>query len=262
MTVIEQGASHFACWFYCGSQILCMADVSIIKSSCPHCQTLIEAPSTYSSEEVTCPNCNANFVLSTQPPPIPSSHITHGKPTKISEHRRCWLSIRLFFRKCFLPVYDVLTIPGLWLLEIFGGSTAKNSAGKSKQRDHIRLARAEKSSELSRELAFQKAALSEVKSRIDAQRRQVADDVSRGIRPPQHGSICTTCGVLTNPVSHTKGSCLIEGILWLFFLIPGLIYSIWRITSREDVCPACKGKPIPINSPQGQELWTRFHKKE
>jgi hypothetical protein len=71
--------------------------------------------------------------------------------------------------------------------------------------------------------------------------------------------VCTNCGTKAAPQSHTKGSILIEIILWLAFIVPGLIYSIWRLTSRQQVCPACK-KPtlIPLNTPAGQKYAREF----
>ena len=50
-------------------------------------------------------------------------------------------------------------------------------------------------------------------------------------------------------------SILIEIILWLCFLVPGLIYSAWRISKRHDVCPSCGGADlVPLGSPRGKEL--------
>lgn len=71
--------------------------------------------------------------------------------------------------------------------------------------------------------------------------------------------ICTSCGSTVSPENHTKGSILIEIVLWLAFIIPGLIYSIWRLTSKQQVCPACK-KPtlIPLNTPVGQKHAREF----
>lgn len=67
--------------------------------------------------------------------------------------------------------------------------------------------------------------------------------------------ICTTCGFVGIPKKTVKGSFLIELILWLFFLIPGIIYSIWRLTTRCDACPKCKNTTmIPIDSPMGEKL--------
>lgn len=48
---------------------------------------------------------------------------------------------------------------------------------------------------------------------------------------------------------------MIEVILWLMFLVPGIIYSIWRLTSRHRACAMCGGTGlIPVDSPVGQRL--------
>ncbi len=73
--------------------------------------------------------------------------------------------------------------------------------------------------------------------------------------------ICTTCGYIGVPQRITKGSFLIELVLWLFLIIPGLIYSIWRLTTKYDACPKCKNDSmIPVDSPVGQRL-VRENKK-
>jgi len=67
--------------------------------------------------------------------------------------------------------------------------------------------------------------------------------------------ICTLCGYAGAPNKKTKGNFLIEVILWLFFLIPGLIYSIWRLSSKQDVCAKCGNtNVIPQDSPQAQKM--------
>lgn len=69
--------------------------------------------------------------------------------------------------------------------------------------------------------------------------------------------ICTSCGYVGFPTTTTKGSFLIELALWFCFLLPGLIYSIWRLSSRYSSCPKCKGQNmIPADSPIGQKLMT------
>jgi hypothetical protein len=50
---------------------------------------------------------------------------------------------------------------------------------------------------------------------------------------------CSSCAHEGPGKTHTKGSILIEIILWLCFLIPGLIYTIWRHSSRHKVCASC-----------------------
>jgi hypothetical protein len=61
---------------------------------------------------------------------------------------------------------------------------------------------------------------------------------------------CRNCGITTSPVRHMPGSFGVELLLWLCFLLPGLVYSAWRLTAVQNVCPDC-GAPhmIPINSP-------------
>ena len=74
--------------------------------------------------------------------------------------------------------------------------------------------------------------------------------------------ICSNCGYMGLSKTLTKGSFLIEVILWLFFIIPGLIYSIWRISSRQGVCPSCQyPNMIPENTPRGQKLIKEFQSK-
>lgn len=64
---------------------------------------------------------------------------------------------------------------------------------------------------------------------------------------------CSNCGTVDTPRTRVKGSFFIEVILWLCFLVPGIIYSIWRLTSKEQVCPSC-GAPnmIPSDSPKAR----------
>jgi hypothetical protein len=61
------------------------------------------------------------------------------------------------------------------------------------------------------------------------------------------------------PVKKTKGSILIEITFWLCFLIPGLIYSLWRETTKYKACPACGNSTmISIKTPLGQELQNKL----
>ena len=69
------------------------------------------------------------------------------------------------------------------------------------------------------------------------------------------GSVCTSCGYVGEPRSITKGSIWIELVLWLCFLLPGLIYSVWRLSSRHEGCPTCGHTTlIPADSPIGQKF--------
>lgn len=67
--------------------------------------------------------------------------------------------------------------------------------------------------------------------------------------------ICKECGYHGKMKKHTKGSFIIEVFLWLMLLVPGIVYSLWRVTSKIKICPKCKSdKIIPLNSPAGKKL--------
>lgn len=69
--------------------------------------------------------------------------------------------------------------------------------------------------------------------------------------PSNNGQMyCKACGTQSRPTTETPGSILIEVVLWLCFLIPGLIYSLWRLNRRHQVCPKCGSEAlIPPDSP-------------
>lgn len=67
--------------------------------------------------------------------------------------------------------------------------------------------------------------------------------------------ICSACGHVGTFKTATKGNLLIEIILWLSFLIPGIIYSIWRRSGLKRVCTVCKSENvIPVDTPVGKKL--------
>lgn len=68
---------------------------------------------------------------------------------------------------------------------------------------------------------------------------------------PRKHEVCLTCGMVARPKKRTKGSFLIEILLWCFFGF-GIFYSLWRLSTREDVCPYCRGNVlVPPRSPRG-----------
>lgn len=75
--------------------------------------------------------------------------------------------------------------------------------------------------------------------------------------------ICQDCGTIGSPIKVTKGSFWIELILWLCFLVPGLIYSVWRLTTRHNACPKCKSSSIiPTESPKGKKLMEEYSRAQ
>lgn len=68
-------------------------------------------------------------------------------------------------------------------------------------------------------------------------------------------SVCTQCGTVGKTKTVTKGSLDIELILWLVFLVPGLVYSAWRLASRHKACGSCGSTSlVPPQSPVGQSI--------
>lgn len=61
---------------------------------------------------------------------------------------------------------------------------------------------------------------------------------------------CSTCGHEGPTKLKTKGSLLIEIVLWICFIVPGLVYSLWRISTRHKVCTQCGSSTLlPTQSP-------------
>lgn len=57
---------------------------------------------------------------------------------------------------------------------------------------------------------------------------------------------CTHCWYEWKVKTITPGSTIIELILWLCMIIPGLIYSWYRMKSKYCICPKCKSDRINL----------------
>ena len=74
---------------------------------------------------------------------------------------------------------------------------------------------------------------------------------------PSH--ICGHCGQSSCPQTHTPGSFGVEAILWLCCLIPGVIYSDWRLRHRHWICPDCRSTDlVGLDTPRGRQLHTQY----
>ena len=70
--------------------------------------------------------------------------------------------------------------------------------------------------------------------------------------PPMPIALRSTVLIVAVSASEFRkaGSAPLEVLLWLFFLVPGIIYSIWRSSTRRWVCPMCEQEGmIPLTSP-------------
>jgi len=73
--------------------------------------------------------------------------------------------------------------------------------------------------------------------------------------------ICRNCETISEPKIIPVGNVAIEIILWLFLLIPGIIYSIF-VRSRPDklLCPSCnQDAMIDPYSPVGQQILKKLY---
>jgi hypothetical protein len=63
--------------------------------------------------------------------------------------------------------------------------------------------------------------------------------------------LCTRCGTVTsNPLLVQPGSGWVTGVLALCFVMPGVVYAVWRYTCRKSVCPLCQSDAlIPTDAP-------------
>jgi len=106
------------------------------------------------------------------------------------------------------------------------------------------------------------AALKEVIARNPPATENGNNDDTLRVSP--HGIMCSTCGYVSTVEYQLPGSAVIEIILYLFYLLPGIIYSVWRRTDSNKiaVCPKCGGRSISnIMSAEGHMSFKRFYGK-
>jgi len=54
----------------------------------------------------------------------------------------------------------------------------------------------------------------------------------------------------------------LEVLLWITFILPGIAYSLWRLTNKITVCPACSNENLlPMNTPKGQIMYQDIYSR-
>ncbi|MFP4164575.1 MAG: hypothetical protein ACLFVE_11380 [Chitinispirillaceae bacterium] len=67
--------------------------------------------------------------------------------------------------------------------------------------------------------------------------------------------LCVSCGTVSSIHPKPQGSAAVELILWLCFLVPGLVYTIWRGSRMISQCPKCGSREmIPPDSERGKQI--------
>lgn len=51
---------------------------------------------------------------------------------------------------------------------------------------------------------------------------------------------CPNCKNDVKGKKWTPGSFIVEIILWLLFILPGLFFSLWRLSKRKTICEICR----------------------
>jgi hypothetical protein len=74
--------------------------------------------------------------------------------------------------------------------------------------------------------------------------------------------ICSNCGSLNSDTTKEDGSTLITIILLICYIIPGIIYFLWRGSTKRIICKNCKNSTIiDAKTPLGKEMYAKYHKK-
>lgn len=72
-------------------------------------------------------------------------------------------------------------------------------------------------------------------------------------QPKTH--VCPNCRSVIHPARVTPGSTFLEVLLWLCFLLPGILYTAWCSANKKTVCPICGAQNlVPLSTPAGQAL--------
>lgn len=60
--------------------------------------------------------------------------------------------------------------------------------------------------------------------------------------------LCLECGCQRDPIDAKRGLLVIEIFMWLLYILPGVIYSIWRRVRKHQVCPNCRNPSMVLTS--------------
>ena len=77
------------------------------------------------------------------------------------------------------------------------------------------------------------------------------------VRVARGDFICIRCRSVGKPKKVTRGSFAIEVVLWLFLIVPGLVYSLWRMTSgQKRICRSCGSEEVIPGTSRLGRAWT------
>ena len=66
---------------------------------------------------------------------------------------------------------------------------------------------------------------------------------------------CEHCGTVGTAKTTVRGSVVLELCLYFLAILPGLLYSIWRSSTRRRVCARCGSAAlVPADTPRGRQI--------
>lgn len=65
---------------------------------------------------------------------------------------------------------------------------------------------------------------------------------------------CDPCGYVGPARPQSPGSPWVEAVLWITFVVPGLLYHLWRIFGRRYHCPRCGARDRRVKLPTGRKV--------
>ncbi len=60
--------------------------------------------------------------------------------------------------------------------------------------------------------------------------------------------LCMECGCQRDPIQAKRGFLVVELFMWLLYILPGVIYSIWRRVRTQQICSNCRTPSIVLTS--------------
>jgi hypothetical protein len=70
---------------------------------------------------------------------------------------------------------------------------------------------------------------------------------------------CIHCEHVGRVEKESKGSCLLMIVLFLCFIVPGIIYMVWMLVNTGYRCPKCKTwGMIPLSTLRGREIYAKL----
>jgi hypothetical protein len=66
---------------------------------------------------------------------------------------------------------------------------------------------------------------------------------------------CRNCGHVGSPLSLRRGSRILECLLYVLVVVPGVAYTLWRKRSQYLACAQCRGTQLmAADSPLAQAI--------